>query len=69
MSMPPPLAPLDREEFERRWRDGARTLREIDPELWAYQRPQRICSRLLFAIGIPLWIVTMATMLYAAFNR
>ena len=32
---PPPLSP---EEFTRRWRAGARTLEELDPALWRWQK-------------------------------
>ncbi len=41
--------PLTAAEFQRRWREGKRTLPELDPDFWAwYQRSRRLN---LFAIA------------------
>jgi len=36
MGRVPPPCPILRKEFNERWKKGARTLAEIDPELFKY---------------------------------
>lgn len=65
--MLPPPAPPDREELRRRWANGARTMRELDPELWAWHCSRRRLGRIVgvtVVIGVGLvfafwiWLVT-----------
>ena len=49
MSYIPPPLPLSKEEIVRRIKAGAKTLEEIDPELWKWKK-QRDFSHMIQAI-------------------
>ena len=50
--IPPPSA-VSQKEFDKRWRAGARTLKEIDPAFWKWKRDREIDG--IFAV-VTIWI-------------
>ena len=41
MPMPVPPPPVPPDLFEKRWKEGKRTLRELDPALWEWKEKNR----------------------------
>jgi hypothetical protein len=58
--MPPPL-PIGKSEFEKRIRAGARTIAEIDPELWKWKQNCEFSHKIqaiILILGIVFFIIT-----------
>lgn len=49
MGYVPPPRPLSREEFQKRWDEGARTMRDLDPAFFKWQQNSK--RRFLYLLG------------------
>lgn len=63
---PPPFPPLP-EIFDQRWKDGARTIRELDPPFAAWLDDQARIQRWqawTIGVGMMLLVVTVALIVW-----
>ncbi|MCK5020586.1 MAG: hypothetical protein KAS32_26440 [Candidatus Peribacteraceae bacterium] len=73
MGLIPPPFPLNEEQFKKRWNEGKRTMRELDPALYNWyesgrrQRQAVLISAIVSAIVLFLFI--MGLIIYAAITR
>ena len=64
MPCPPPPFPLSEEEFDKRWKAGARTMEELDPALMAWCNQGVWLQRFVFCVSIGLLLFTIGLIVY-----
>ena len=67
MSYIVPPAPISREEFNRRYAEGARTWRELDPQLAQWYDQRRLQHKIQFwviGIGVLLLVILMGVVMW-----
>ncbi len=69
MGIAPPPPPISNEEFNKRWEAGARTMKELDPNLVKWFESGKRQQAIVLFISIGLFLFTMCCILYALLSR
>ncbi len=64
LSIPP--RPLSQEEFNKRWKKGARTLKDLDPDFWRWKQTSEkmlVLQAVILTIGSILFLIVFISIL------